>query len=161
MTPRSIHTVLAAAAVLLLASALLALGPPAGAEAQSSPELLVGTFEPQQVARAVGYRQRLVEGMQGLQERIDKAREENDEEAMAQIQAEARRIEQDTANDLVAEIQAILPEVAESTGARVIATGLGYAAPEVTTRDITDEVIGALTAESSPSPTPEPGETDG
>lgn len=154
MSIRSIRPALVAGALtLLLAAGLLSSG--SAVEAQAGSGVLVGTYQPQQVAVALGFQQRVMESMQGLQERAQQAQEQGDQQAMMQIQAEAQQIEQQAVGELLAEIEAVLPRVAEEAGAGIIATGVGYTAPGVTTQDVTEAIIAALGAEEAPTVEPE------
>jgi hypothetical protein len=152
MSVRSTRPVLVGAAVaLLLAAGVLSSGSALDAQAEAGAEILVGTYQPQQVAQAVGFQQRVMQNMVGLQERAQQAQAAGDQQAMQQIQAEAQQIEQQAASDLLAEIEAVMPQVAEKTGALIIATGVSYAAPGVTTEDVTETVIAALGSEAAPN----------
>lgn len=115
---------------------------------EDASEIIVGTYDPQQVAEAVGYQQRVMQRMEGLQERMQQAQQTGDQQAMQQIQTEAQQIQQDTAMELVGEIEATMPQVAADTGATIIATDVAYTAPGVATEDVTPAVIAAMGAEA-------------
>lgn len=121
------------------------------AQESQSAEIVVGTYEPQQVAEAAGFQERMMAGMQGLQQRMQQAQQEGDQQAMQQIQVEAQQIEQDIAGQFLAEIEAVMPRVAEETGATIITTTVSYAAEGVATEDVTQAVIAAMESEAAPA----------
>lgn len=142
MPTRLVKTVVAATA---LAIALLAPGLSAQEEAMGA-QIVVGIYQPQKVAEALGLQQQMMQQMQGLQQRAQKAQQEGDQAAMQQIQMEAQQIQQDASQKFVEGLRAVMPGVAETTGAHVIATDVSWAAPEVSTQDITQAVIDAMKA---------------
>jgi Skp family chaperone for outer membrane proteins len=115
---------------------------------EDASEIIVGTYDPQKVAEAVGYQQRVMQRMEGLQERMQQAQQAGDQQAMQEIQTEAQQIQQDTAMELVGEIEATMPQVAAATGATIIATDVAYTAPGVATEDVTAAVIAAMGGEA-------------
>lgn len=107
-------------------------------------EILVATYVPQQVAEAVGLQQKVMQGMAGLQQRAQQAQQEGDQQTLQQIQAEAQKIERDVTIEFLAEVDAVLPKVAEAAGASIVAIGVSYAVSGVATQDVTPAVIQAL-----------------
>lgn len=137
-------TIVIALSVLALATAAL----PAGLQAQEEAAgLVIGTYQPSQVAQSVGFQQRMMQKMQGLQARMQQAQEEGDQEAMQQIQSEAQQAQQDATNELLADIEAVMPQVAGETGVQVVAVNVTYTADGVTTKDITQDIVNAMSAE--------------
>lgn len=143
------------AAVLVLAAGPFLSGTALHAQEDEGAGIVVGTYDPQQVAQAVGLQQQMMQDMQGLQSRMQQAQQEGDQAAMQQIQAEAQQIQQDAADRFLADVEAVMADVAQEAGATVIATEVSYTAPGVATQDVTQEVIEALGAEA---PAPAPGE---
>lgn len=127
--------------------------------AQGEPDgLVVGTYDPQAVAQAAGLQQRMMEDMQGLQQRMQQAQQEGDQQAMQEIQAEAQQIQEDAANKFLEDVEGVMSQVAEATGAVVIATDVSYTADGVTTQDVTQDVMDALGVEPpAASPELDPG----
>ncbi|MDX1632147.1 MAG: hypothetical protein R3234_09810 [Thermoanaerobaculia bacterium] len=129
--------------------ALFAVALPTALQAQEEAAgLVVGTYEPAQVAQSVGFQQKMMQKMQGLQARMQKAQEEGDQEAMQQIQTEAQQAQQDATNELLADIEAVMPEVAETTGVQVVAVNVTYTATAVTTKDITQDIVNAMSGQA-------------
>lgn len=154
MSVRSMKPVLATGAVVLaLAAGAFLTGSDLLAQGDEGVEIVVGTYDPQQVAQAVGLQQQMMQDMQGLQSRMQQAQQEGDQTAMQQIQAEAQQIQQDAADRFLADVEAVMADVAQGAGATVIATEVSYTAPGVATQDVTQEVIEALGAEA-PAPGP-------
>lgn len=138
------------AAVLLVAALLSSFVLPGAAAAQEAESgdtsMVVGTYAPDQVAQAAGIQAKLMEAMSGLQSRMETAQQEGDQEAMAQIRSEAQQIQQQITQDFIAGVDAVMVDVAESTGVAVIAVDVAYTGPGVTTKDVTDAVVEAMTA---------------
>lgn len=156
MSVRLIKPVLATgAAVLVLAAGAFLTVSDLSAQGDEGAEIVVGTYDPQQVAQAVGLQQQMMQDMQGLQSRMQAAQQEGDQAAMQQIQAEAQQIQQEAADRFLADVEAVMAQVAEGSGATIIATEVSYTAPGVATKDVTQEVIEAL---GVAAPAPEPGE---
>lgn len=135
----------AVAALVAAAGASLA-GVDLSAQEEPSVEILVGTYQPQAVAQAVGLQQQIMQDMQGLEQRMQQAQQDGDQQAMQQIQTEAQQIQQDAAAQFLEDVDAVVPEIAEKTGVMVIATDVAYTAPGVSTQDLTQDVIDALGA---------------
>lgn len=143
MSRRSIQTLLTlGATAVALTAVFYSLG--SNAQEEASPEILVATYTPQQVAEAAGLQERVMQEMSGLQQRMQEAQQAGDQQAMQAIQVEARQIEQAATADFVADMEAVMPQVAERTGAQVIATNVSYTAPGVATEDVTPAVIEAM-----------------
>lgn len=157
MSVRPMRSVFAAAVVLVLATGAFLAGSALLAQTGDAAEIVVGTYQPQQVAQAVGLQQQMMQEMQGLQQRMQTAQEAGDQAAMQQIQAEAQQIQQNAADEFLADVEGVMAQVAEETGATIIATDVTYTAPGVATKDVTGDVIAALGAEA-PSTDPAPGE---
>ena len=139
------------AASLLAGSVLLSPGTGLGAQEESRPrDLAVGTYRPGEVVRVLGFQEKVRERFQGLHENMEEARQEGNQEAVRDIQSEVHRARQEARSDLLSRIEGVIPEVAETTGVLVVAVELEYTAPEVTTRDITREIVDALTARERP-----------
>jgi hypothetical protein len=116
----------------------------AQAQGEEGAEIIVGTYQPQQVAQAIDFQQNLMQQMQGLQQRAQKAQQEQDQAALQQLQQEAQKIQQDAAQQFLADVEAVMPQVAETTGADIIATEVTYTADGITTEDVTQAIIDAL-----------------
>lgn len=146
MSVRSTKTLFTTAVVALVVAAGASV---AGFDlsAQEEGQIAIGTYQPQAVAQAVGLQQQIMQDMEGLQQRMQQAQQEGDQQAMQEIQAEAQQIQQDAADDFLADIEAVMAQVAEETGVSVIATDVTYTAPGVTTQDVTEDVIAALGVE--------------
>lgn len=156
MSVRSMKTVFTVAivAVVVAAGASVA-GFDLSAQGESA-ELVVGTYDPQAVAQAAGLQQQMMQDMQGLQQRMQQAQQEGDQQAMQEIQAEAQQIQQDAADQFLADVEGVMSQVAEETGAVVIATDVTYTADGVSTQDVTQDVIAALGVEPPASPELDP-----
>ena len=109
-----------------------------------NPEILVATYVPQQVAEAVGLQQKVMQGMAGLQQRAQQAQQQGDQQTLEQIQVEAQKIERDLTMEFLAEMDAVLPKIAEAAGASIVAVGVSYAVDGIATQDVTPAVIQAL-----------------
>lgn len=157
MSVRPMRSVFAAAVVLVLATGAFLAGSALLAQTGEAAEIVVGTYQPQEVAQAVGLQQQMMQDMQGLQQRMQTAQEAGDQAAMQQIQAEAQQIQENAADEFLADVEGVMAQVAEETGATIIATDVTYTAPGVATKDVTGDVIAALGAEA-PSTDPAPGE---
>lgn len=132
-----------------LAAALAVLVLVPGLSAQEEAEdaqIVVGVYQPQQVAEATGLQQRMMEQMQGLQQRAQQAQQEGDQAAMQQIQMEAQQMQEDATNEFVERLGGVMQQVAESIGADLITTDVSWSAPGVTTQDVTQAVIDAMSA---------------
>lgn len=129
--------------------------------AQSGAEIVVGTYDPQAVAQAVGLQQQMMQDMQGLQQRMQQAQQEGDQQAMQEIQAEAQQIQQDAADQFLADVEGVMEEVAQQAGAVIIATDVTYTAEGVSTEDVTQDVIAALGGEAPAAPELEPPGSSG
>lgn len=151
-----------------LAAALAVLVLVPGLSAQEEAEdaqIVVGVYQPQQVAEATGVQQRMMEQMQGLQQRAQQAQQEGDQAAMQQIQMEAQQMQEDATNEFVERLSGVMQQVAESIGADLITTDVSWSAPGVTTQDVTQAVIDAMSAgdgsEGSGEESDESGSEDG
>lgn len=154
MTPRVLA--LATIAAAAIAAALLA---QTAIQAQESTptdtSIVVGTYELQDVAEQYGINQKLMEGMSGLQERMMAAQQQGDQEEMQRIQAEAQQIQDDVVTTFEDEIEAAMPNVAEQTGADIIAVEVGYIGEDIETKDVTQELIAEMDLESQQETEPE------
>ena len=139
------RTLVSSAIAILVLSAGLVLGPALHAQDDGA-KIVVGTYKAQEVAQAVNFQENLRQQIQGLQGRMQQAQQSGDQAAMQQIQNEARQMQQDATQKLLDRINSVMPQVAEATGAQVIATEVSYAAPGVSTKDVTQAVIDALKA---------------
>jgi hypothetical protein len=117
-----------------------------GMQAPDAPaqEIVVGTYDPQAVAEQAGVPQRIEAAMQPFQQRLVAAQQEGDQQAMQQIQVEAQQVQQTMAAEFFAEVGDAMPPVARRAGVDVIAAEVAYAAPGVTTKDLTTEVVRAV-----------------
>lgn len=106
--------------------------------------IIVGTYEPQRVAEQYGINEKLMEGMTGLQQRMQAAQQTGDQQEMQQIQAEAQQVQNDVIGEFEKEVEAVLPSVAEETGADIIAVQVAYVAEGIETKDVTNEVIAEM-----------------
>lgn len=152
-------TFAAGAVVLFLAAGAFVAGSDLLAQSEPSAEIVVGTYQPEQVAQAVGLQQKMMQDMQGLQARMQQAQQAGDQAAMQQIQAEAQQIQQNAADEFLADVEGVMAQVAEETGATIIATDVTYTAAGVATKDVTEDVIAALGVEA-PSTDPAPGPSE-
>lgn len=140
------RTLLAGTAALALVAGLLVTGSGLQAQDDAASAVAVGTYDPQQVAQASGFEQKMMQEMQGLQERAQTAQQEGDQATLQQVQQEAQQIQQDATSRLIADIEAVMPQVAASEGVQVIATEVTYTAEGVSTTDVTQSVIDAMGA---------------
>lgn len=150
MSLRSTPSVLIAALLVLTAGLSLTAADLHAQDAESA-EVVVGTYQVQQVAQAVGLQQKMMQQMQGLQQRMETAQQAGDQAAMQQIQTEAQQIQQDVAAEFQTDVEAVMPQIAEETGATIIATDVTYTAPGVSTEDVTQAVIAAINGTTAPS----------
>lgn len=147
---RKLNKPLLAVGVVLLAVVAVFLSFGLDAQEDAVAEVLVGTYEPQQVAQAAGLQEQVMQQMSGLQQRAQEAQQAGDEAAMQQIQAEAQQIQQEAADRFIADLEAVMPQVAAATGATIIATDVTYAAPGVVTEDVTQAVVEAMQGTAAP-----------
>lgn len=154
MTPRALA--LCTIAVAALAGALLAQDniqaqeEETAAQAQEQTDIVVGTYEPQQVAERYGINQKLMEGLTGLQERMQTAQQQGDQQAMQEIQAEAQQVQEDVVSEFEKEVEDAMAAVAEETGADIIAVQVAYLAEGIETKDVTNELIEEMDLEPAP-----------
>ena len=145
------HGILSQTRIVMVAALLLVgvVAVPAAATAQDASagaDIVVGIYDPQRVAEGTGLQQEVMEKMQGLQQRAQQAQQDSDQEAMQQIQLEAQQLQQQAASDFAAGLEAVMASVAESAGVQIITTDVSWAAPGVSTQDVTDAIIAALAA---------------
>lgn len=148
---------LAGFAVVASAAVIVALAPDRATQAQASPaEIVVGTYQPQQAAEQAGLNEQLVQAMSGLQERMVAAQQQGDQQAMQQIQAEARQVQQGIVQEFQTKIEQAMPAVAETAGVDIIAVQIAYTADGIATKDVTQNVVAELNGgKAMPSEQPE------
>lgn len=115
--------------------------------AADAPPLAVGTYDPQQIAQDTGLPQKMMQEMQGLQQRMTQARENGDQQAMAQVQAEAQQVQRDMVTEFEGDIEDVMASVAEEAGVQLIAVQITYTGPGVETRDVTQQIVEKMKAE--------------
>jgi len=115
---------------------------------EAAPAMVLGTFEPAQVAQESGMQAKMQAMMQekmgGLRERAQAAQQSGDQAAMQQIQAEAQQIQMDAVKEFQDALDATLPKVAEEAGVQIIAVEYAFTAPGIETKDLTAEIVAAL-----------------
>lgn len=121
---------------------------------QAQEDLVVGTFDPQEVAMNTGLQEKMQGQMEGLRQRAQEAQQNSDQSAMQQIQMDAQKIQQEVIQEFEASMSEVMPAVAEAAGVKIIAQGVAYTAPGIETKDLTSEIIaemgGGETAASTP-----------
>lgn len=142
---RSLSQIVVATAAVALVLGVVS-SPTVSIAQEEAASIVVGIYNPQQVAQATGLQDEVMQQMQGLQQRAQQAQQAGDQEAMQQIQMEAQQLQQNAAAEFAANLETVMPGVAAQVGAQVIATEVAYAAPGVTTQDVTEAVVAALTA---------------
>lgn len=121
------------------------------AQEEEESGVVVGTYEPQQVADQSGLNEKLMQDMSGLQERMLTAQQEGNQQEMQQVQAEAQQIQQAAVADFEAQVEAALPKVAEDTGSDIIAVQVAYVAEGIETKDVTNEIIAEINGGVAPT----------
>lgn len=106
--------------------------------------IVVGTYEPQQIAQQTGLQQKIQGEMQGLQQRMQSAQQQGDRQAMQQIQQEAQQIQQRMITEFEDDMDAAMPDVAKETGADIIAAQVSYTADGIETKDVTNEIVAKM-----------------
>jgi len=122
------------------------------ARAQSASGTQVGTFNPQEVAKAIGFETQMKAALQPLQARMMKAQQDQDMDAMNQIRTEAQKLQQDAAEKFRNDLHGAMPEVGEQTGVKVIAPQVTWAATGFEVIDVTQKVIDVLKAKGIGAP---------
>jgi Skp family chaperone for outer membrane proteins len=130
------------------ASLVLGLAPSLHAQDEGgAAKVVIGTYDTNQVAQATGLQEEMMQKMQGLRERAQEAQQAQDQAAMQQVQADAQRMQQEMTDAFRKRVEAVMPQVAETTGTQVIAAAVAYTAPGIETKDVTQAVIDAMKAE--------------
>lgn len=113
-------------------------------EAAENGELVVGTYEPQQVFQQSEGQQELMEAFQEAQGSMQAAQEEGDQQKMQKLQSDMREKQEEIIGKFQDELEKVLPEVADATGVDIIAQGVEYTADDIDEKDVTDDVIKAM-----------------
>jgi len=140
-------TVLAGLACAATFAVLASLG-----TGQADDVLAVGTYSVEDVAAQSGLQQQMQQEMSGLQIRMQEAQQEGDQAAMQQIQTEAGQIQERIVADFENSLDAAMPAVAEKAGVKIIAADVSYAADDVETRDVTNDIIAEMNGGAAPTP---------
>lgn len=111
------------------------------AQEDTGAHIVVGTYQPQQVAQDLGLQQMMMQKLQGLQQRMQTAQQQGNREEMQRIQSEAQQIQQEAVNDFQTKMDDAMPAVAKAAGVDIIAVGVAYTAPGIETKDVTGEVV--------------------
>jgi hypothetical protein len=120
---------------------VVAFAPQSDLRAQDeAPGIVVGTYDPQQVAVQAGVQAQMTEQMEGLQQRMQAAQQAGNQEEIQRIQAAAQQIQDNVVAEFENNVNAALPAVAQEAGAQVIAIEVSYAAPGIETRDLTTDI---------------------
>jgi hypothetical protein len=114
--------------------------------------LVVGTYDIDQVAMQSGLQQKVQMEMAGLQQRMQEAQQEGDQAAMQQIQAEAGQIQERIIGEFEDSLDGVMPSVAASSGAKVIAADVTYTAPGIEVKDVTSAVIEEMNGGEAAAP---------
>lgn len=123
------------------AAIVVAFAPQSDLRAQGeAPGIVVGTYDPQQVAVQAGVQAQMTEQMEGLQQRMQAAQQAGNQEEIQRIQAAAQQIQENVVAEFENNVNAALPAVAQEAGAQVIAIEVSYAAPGIETRDLTTDI---------------------
>ena len=112
--------------------------------------MIVGTYNPQQVAMQSGLQQKMQGEMAGLQQRMQAAQQEGDQAAMQQIQGEAGQIQERIVGEFESDLDEAMPGVAEEAGVKIIAVEVSYTADDIETKDVTNALIAELNGGEMP-----------
>ena len=121
--------------------------------------LVIGTFDPQQVAEQTGIQQRMMKAMEGLQQRAETAQQTGDQQAMMAIQQEAMQIQEQIAGDFEKEMTDAMPKVAAKAGVHAIVMEVSYSSDEVEVKDVTAQLLAELARGGAAAPAAAPGLT--
>lgn len=95
----------------------------------------VGTYDQQSAFMQYPGREKLVEAYQ-------EAQKENGQDQATQQRLQ--KIQQEVIEDFRSDVSEVVPDVAEEAGVQVIATGVKYTADDISTRDVTPEIVEAI-----------------
>lgn len=118
-------------------------GEPAGA-------LRVGTFDTRAVALAYGRSEGFLASVRELHREAEEAERKGQQKRLEKLEAKGQALQEQLhrqvfgdapIDDILAELEDELPEVARAAGVDVIVTGLLYAAPGAETTDVTLQMV--------------------
>jgi Skp family chaperone for outer membrane proteins len=109
-----------------------------------APGVEIGTYNPQAAFEKHPAQTRLMEIMETLQADLQKAQEQGDSAKAEQIQQQYEQERAQTIEQFHEDVNRVMPVAAESAGVSVVALEILYTAENVTTRDITPQLIGAF-----------------
>ena len=118
-------------------------------QAESQPEAqppakvsdLVGIYDPEAVFAQSARSARLTEQMTQLQAKAQEAMAASDQQTLMQLQAQAQQMQQTEIQAFLADVEAVLPEVAKEAGIKVIAVDYLYLDESLgTPADLTEAV---------------------
>lgn len=104
----------------------------------------VGTYNPQAVFERHPAQARLMEITETLQTAMQQAQQEGDAARMQQIQQEYEQEHTQAVEQFQRDVSRAVPVAAETAGVSVVAVEIVYAAADVQTRDITQQVVQVL-----------------
>ena len=133
---------------------VLATQPMVKAQDEGAVDIVVGSYNPQSVAQQVGLEQKLMAEMGTLQERMQAAQQQGDQQAMQEIQMEAQQIQQGIIGEFESDLDAAMAGIAGEAGVQMIAVEVSWTAPGVETVDLTQEFVDAMGG-AAPAPAPE------
>ncbi len=107
--------------------------------------LHVGTYDPDAAFQRHPAQQALEMALRTAQTEMQRAQQEGDQMAMQQVQQQYEHSANMAIQEFQQDVDRVLPEVAEDTGVKVVATDVVYTADNVHTSDITPELIEAMT----------------
>jgi Skp family chaperone for outer membrane proteins len=136
--------------IALAAVAGLVLTQGVTAQQAGTPPVVVGTYQPQQVAEQSPAQAKLSQRVQGLQAEMQQAQQAGDQTELQRLQAQAQQAQQDAAAEFQSAINSAMPGVAESAGAQIIAVEVAYTAPNVQTVDVTQQIIREMQSDTEP-----------
>lgn len=123
------------------------------AQDEGSAAMVVGSYNPQQIAQQVGLQQQLMAEMSTLEERMMNAQQEGDQQAMQQIQMEAEQIQGNIISKFEEDLDAAMAGIADDAGVQMIAIEIAWTAPGVETKDLTQDFVEAMGgAAAAPAP---------
>lgn len=118
--------------------------PKESAESEDAVVLPVGSYEPQKAFEQYPGRNELLEEFQSAQEDMTKAQEQGDQQKLQQIQMKLQQKQQQVIDQFQRDVEAALPDVAKAAEVQVIAVEIAYTAEGVKTKDVTSQVVSAL-----------------
>lgn len=159
-TIRSIPSTLAVGALAgsVLTIALFGGGLSQAAAALDEHEKLrLGTYLPQRAFEQFHGMQDFNDRVQRIQQQMQEAQQEGDQQRMTQLQQEIQQLQNQIVEQFHAEVEEVMPAVADDAGVELVAIEIAYAGDQFDKpKDITDKLIDKLNEEAGADTEPEP-----